>query len=73
MKAIQIKVSANLTIAKIAREVAMKVSHHSLTIGILGAAISYFGCLLSVDAVMYTGALMALIAIRPSVKEGGEG
>lgn len=85
MKTISVKVPVSLRITKIVRdvamkivrdiamkivrEVAMKVSHHSLTIVISGVAMSYLGCLLSIDAVMYAGALMALVAIHPSEEE----
>ena len=74
MKAISAKVPASLRIAKIAHEMAMclsSLSSHRIGLGITGAAAAYIGCVISADLMMYAGAVIALLSVRPSEKKGG--
>ncbi|MBD5288194.1 MAG: hypothetical protein HDS28_03865 [Bacteroides sp.] len=71
MKAISAKVPASLRIAKIAHEMAMCLSHHRIELGITGAAAAYIGCIISADLMMYAGAVLALLSVKPIEKKGG--
>ena len=74
MKAISVKVPASLRIAKIARNAAMclsSLSSHRTELGITGAAAAYLGCIISADMMIYAGAVMALLSVKPSEKKGG--
>ncbi len=66
-----VKAPASLGIAKIAQRVMKSVIDHKISLGISGAVAAYLGALCSADAMMYAGAILALISVKPS-KKGGE-
>ncbi len=72
MKSISLKAPASLGIAKIAQRVMKSVIDHKISLGISGAVAAYLGALCSADAMMYAGAMLAMVAIAPIEKKGGE-
>lgn len=71
MKAISVKAQAMPKIALWSFIRTASVSN-KLSFGIAGAVIAYAGCLLSADVVMYAGAVLALLSVKPSEMKGGK-
>lgn len=71
MKAISLKAPAMPKIALWSSIKTTTVSN-KLSFGIAGAVIAYAGSLLSADMIMYVGAILALLSIKPSEKKGGQ-
>lgn len=70
MKAISMKAQALPKIA-LWSLIRTAIENNKISIGITGATAAYIGCILSADLMMYAGAVIALLSVRPSEKKGG--
>lgn len=70
MKAISVKVSG-ISLNSV-QSVLSFVAAHRLHFAVSGAAAAFFGAILSADPVMFVGAAMAIAAVRPENRKGGE-
>lgn len=71
MKAVSLNQASGLSLRAAARRGTAFIASHALTIAVMSAIVTYFGVIIESDKVIFTGAFVAMAAIRHLTK-GGE-